>query len=382
MGESIAWIWLPWLVTVLVIGIVTAGSPRALEYLEYPLIFLHLAFVSLMFARNFPPWLALLLVSTLLLRVLLMLWDLNFSQIATLPNSGRDSEMFYARALEIAGMPELLTETVQGGVYSKIIAILFMVTGPARVIAQYANVLAGISMIVLIYGLSRLLTRDPEEAPGKRLQFSMVAIAFFPTGVILSALLLRESLIAALVTWSVYGFVRWIVGLGSYNAIWALLPVLLASTLHAGVIAIGLGYAIVLIFYSPQRGRFGLTSNSFNYVFMITLVAVPVLLENPDLFLGKFAAYDDSAALIDRLNSRRGGSAYLTGIEVNSLTDMLLFGPLKAVYFLASPMLWGVRGAADLVAIATDSVLYVGVLWIWIRRRATFEGRYRLFSWR
>ncbi|MEA4830697.1 MAG: hypothetical protein VB121_12045, partial [Enterococcus thailandicus] len=85
-----------------------------------------------------------------LIRIVFMLWDLYARNIFILPNSEGDTQFYYDWAVRVGEDLTYLTQGIRGGLYSKIIGILFYFTGPMRILAQYINVLFGLMVVIVV----------------------------------------------------------------------------------------------------------------------------------------------------------------------------------------------------------------------------------------
>src|SRR5690606_2035408 len=126
--------------------------------------------------------------------------------------------------------------------------------------------------------------------------------------------------------------------------------VLIASTFHAGTIVILAGYGVGMILLQVQGDDIRIGLNGLLPTLSMALLFIPAIALAPDLILGKFADFDSPESIFQDVNHRRGGSAYLTSLEVTSLGSLLLYAPVRAVYFIASPMPWDWRGVGDILA--------------------------------
>lgn len=368
-------IWVSWLAVVLLLSLLRplTGAPI---WTGEVAVLLHSAVAIFIIARYHEPLIAAVLGFSLALRTGLVFWDLNFSHILVLPNSGADSEAFFAWAIEVSKDPSLVFEEIYGGMYSKVLGLLFWLTGPLRVLGQYTNALLGLSIVLLLRAVMDWLPL--EHASYVR----MLAIAaLLPNTLIISAIFLRESMIAFLIAASGYFFLRWFRGGSPLYTLLVAGAVLVASTFHAGVIAVGLGYMVVVLFYRRDVGRFGLSLRSLLYLALFALIVYFIVAKYPDLFLGKFEQFDSEADLLTSTNRRGGGSQYLTGLTVTSYVDMIRYGPLRAVYFLASPMPWDWRDFTDMFTFVADSLFYLGAPIYFVFRRRALDRQERVLGY-
>lgn len=371
IGSPLAVIWATWLMVVLLLGLL--HSPTDAPVLaSQVLVLFHAGLVLLILGRHFDRTTVFVLGLSLFLRVALVFWDLGFSHIFALPNSGADSEMFYALALEVAKDPALVFGDGRAGAFPKLFGLLFWFIGPLRIFGQYTNALLGFSVVLLVAHILDHLSLSNEQ------RFRVLAVAaLLPNSMVLAAIFLREAIVSFLIAASVYFFVRWFKGAIALNMALAVGAVLAASTFHAGVIAVGVGYLVVALTYSRTLGRFRIGVSSLAYLVFFAVIAYFILAQHPDIFLGKFDTYETTDDILRTANSRQGGSQYLPGLTVSSYIDLVRVGPLRALYFLASPMPWDFRGPMDLVTFAVDSIFYVGVpLLVLVRlRRLDSESR-------
>lgn len=353
---ALAMIWASWLIACLLLGLLNSPA-RPPEVAAEVLVLLHTGTAVLLLGRHFERRMAIVLGLSLILRTGLVFWDLNFSHLFELPNSGADTEGYYTWAVNVAQNPTLIFDEIPYGKgFSKLFGLLFWFIGPLRVFGQYTNALFGFSILLLLASILKDLPLT-EEQRNRILTLS----AFLPNSLVLSAIFLRETVVAFLIAVSVFLFVRWFNQGPALSILFAAVAVLAASSFHAGVIAVGVGYMFVALFYQRDTGRFGFGFSSFLYLVFFAAIVYLVLAEYPDLFLGKFEALETADDVLTATNRRGGDSQYLTGLTVDSYADLVRFGPLRALYFLASPLPWDFRGLMDIVTFLTDSVFYVGV---------------------
>lgn len=354
-SKAIAMIWGSWLALVLLLALINPLASEMHGVIGEVAVVVHMAVTLLVISQLFAKRIALILALSLVLRTALVFWDLNFRDVFLLTNSGADTEMFYYWAVEVGEDLGLLSADIRGGAFSKMFGLLFYLTGPIRVFAQYTNALFGLTSVILIHQmLIQLPLRD------RSAQRALALAAFLPNALVLTAIFLRESVIALLVTISVVNFVRWYQSGSFRHIVVAIGSVLSASIFHAGVIAVGVGMIFVFLAYQPGKGRFGPGWKTVPYLILFAAVVFLVATRYPDLFLGKFEQVESGEDVIDIANFRGGGSKYLTDVEVQSYGDLVRYGPLRSLYFLAAPLPWDFRGLTDVFAFLFDSVFYLG----------------------
>lgn len=364
-------IWINWVIVVLLLALMNQ-STHPPHVAADVLVILHAGVGVFVVSRMYHKPLAAILGLSLVLRTGMVFWDLYFTDVWILPSSGSDSEMYYFWASEVARKPGLIYEDIRGGVFSKLFGLLFWLVGPLRVLGQYTTALLGMSVVFL-------LDRVCDELPLTETQRirALTIAALLPNTLVLSAIFLRESVIAFLIAVSVYAFVRWFNGGSALHILTVAAAVVAAATFHAGVIAVGVGYMVVAITYRRKEGRFGINFGSFVYIAFFIIVVFFVVAKYPDLFLGSFEEFETEDDLLRATNYREGGSKYLTELTVSSYADLIRVGPLRAIYFLSSPMPWDFRRLMDIVTFFTDSIFYLGVPLIVLLRLRRLDPRTR-----
>ena len=297
-----------------------------------------------------------LLFFAYIFRMVVLFWDIYAKNIFVFPNSGGDSEGYMISAASIAANLDVLNTTVFGGFYAKFLGILFTFTGQERLIAQYINVLLGLTTIVILYKTLVLLNVE-----GKILKRSIALIAFFPNTIIFSGILLRECITTTFVMLSVYFFIKCYSSKSYTSMFQSVLYLLFASAFHAGVIGILFGYMFFYMFYDHRLLKF-----KFSYktvlIFLTFIIVGLVVSQYSGTFLGKFGNVEQADDVYAQANASKGQSAYLPGMEIKSMADMVLYGPIKMVYFIASPLPMNWRGFNDIGAFIMDSSVYIGIV--------------------
>lgn len=284
-----------------------------------------------------------------------------------IPHSGEDTENFYETGIQISHYLPLLGDEVYGGFYSKFLGLLFYMYGDDRIFAQFLNILFAMTAILLIIHIFRML-----GISGK-VQFILVLLlSFFPHSLIFSSILMRESFISITVVLSLYFFVRWFKKKEWPGAVLSVVFILLAASFHTAVIGILMGYLFGFIFYRHRSQSFKFSVESL-VPFSIFAVVTTYMLVFPDtvsglpIFNKVDQVFNDDAGLYETVTAARGDTAYLEGLTVNNLFQLLLYSPIKIIYFIASPMPWNIGNLNEFIAFMLDGVFYLLALAIFIK---------------
>ena len=284
------------------------------------------------------------------------------TQTDLLSDMNGDIQEYYTAAWQYSQDPGL--SNLYGGVYPKILGILFRFTGASPLLGAYTNVLIGISTICVIY---RVMEKG--NVPYKVQKTVAYWMALFPYSVYNSSVVYRETSIAFLFVVSFYFAFCWYQHPKTKYLILCLMTMAITSVFHAGSIVFAGGYLLLFLFYVPSRNRFVVRKDILATVFVIGIAAGVILL-NPRLFLAKFqGVMQNSDALISQFNLNFGGSAYLVNLQASSVQQVILMSPLKALYFLFSPVPFDWRNIMDAAMFILDSMSYLYCLVYVIRHR-------------
>lgn len=342
------------------------------EMVSLFVLFLHACFVSFVLLSSKYKYKYTFLIAYLL-RVGVLLWDIYGRNVFLLPNSGADTEHFYRNSLIISeNISKLFSSNIN--IYPKLIGVLVYLIGEHRILIQYINVLLGLSSIVVLY--KTLVKLDLKR-------YSIIIpiniISFLPNLIILSAILLRESILIFFVILSLYYFVSWFKQRRQSRMILSLFSVFAASLFHSGVIGIVIGYLFCYLFYDFEKNEFSIQKSTWVSLIVISIIGYFVFVRYDHLFLGKFRGVDSIQDIYSSANSRRGASAYLSNITIDSFSKLLLYSPIKAVYFMLSPLPMNWRGITDIISFLSDSIVYLILVVYSIKNREKVDCNSPIF---
>lgn len=303
-----------------------------------------------------------MIVIAMLLRIGLMICDLE--HWFSIPNLGTDSEAFHIYAIK----NQTLTKDVHLTNYTVLLTFIYKLTDCSRAAAQMLNVMLGVGVIILGQGCLQLL-----KVGRRALIVGSLILCFSPNLIIFSAGLLREAWCEFFITLSLYFFVKWFVCGGKNRFfILAISLVLAAAYMHSGSIGVLVGYLVVFTLYDKNRREIRLGLKSLVGVGVFVVLAAFVI-NNMEFFGAKFQSLESNTAsnvLIERYNSHRGGrSDYLVGLDVKNVWDVIMYAPLKILYFLFSPVPWEWTDLKDVVAFIIDSSIYLCICIMILFRR-------------
>lgn len=288
----------------------------------------------------------------IVLRIILMWWDIYCRDIYVLPNSGQDSEMYFYGAVNGC----LYGDYDRSGLYGRFLSLWIQLFGVQRGCIQLTNTLLGFSTILLLIKIMEVLCVNDQTKD------RVVELAsLLPNTMITNAILLRETLIAFLVTFSIFAFVKWICRGNTVNLLASFVLVLVASAVHSGAIAVGLGEAVMMVFYDRRSNRLQVNNRSSIVLGLLIMVSFLLYRQLGSVFLGKFSRVESIDSIINTANIyNRGGASYDAGFHINnSILNLIINTPIRMFYFVASPLPWDWRGISDIIAFCFSSSVFL-----------------------
>ncbi|MCZ2257301.1 hypothetical protein [Sporosarcina sp. G11-34] len=284
-------------------------------------------------------------------RLFILYFDIFGRDIFILPNSGYDSEMYNGNAMNFVNGDG----SGRGGFYSIILGYIYMMFGEQRIVAQYFNVILSMYSIFIVKKILEQLMLSTKVRV-----FVLILFSFIPNYLIMSSILLRESIMIFLLTYSFYFFIRWWKNGSSYNLLIAIALPIVTSIFHSGGIAPAVGYVICYIFYDRLNQKYRLNlSTIFSGAFFLLLFFV-VNTFFGDMLFGKFKSVDSITDLSKTASTfASGGSSYSIGINANSIPSIIIYTPIRVLYFIASPLPWDWRGFNDIFAFVFSGLFYL-----------------------
>lgn len=323
--------------------------------------------------KRIPQVLWLLLGAALVLRISLIITDVSVTFLAQPPIS----PLHHERALALAHgwsegrflvpLSELaphrktgLMRTVVAYLIAPFYVVFSPITGASPILGRIAVSTYSLGLGLLGYALARELSLN--ECPA----IAAGGITVFWPGIVYRSIVIQREVFIALATLTaVWIAMRWARSASTdswSSAVEIAVLIVVCAVVFALrsenllVMAVVLAVGIVVRYREQVR----------------TIVAVAVLAAsggiyvttNLGTFIGGRASLRGvglSPAVLDIYAHARahGDTAYLTWLHYNAWLDVILFAPLKVVYFLGSPMLWTAPGLSGLLAGVSGVALLV-----------------------
>ena len=194
----------------------------------------------------------------------------------------------------------------------------------------------------------------------------LLVAAFFPNSLIMSAIFLREIIPTLFVALSLYYFLLWYKNQVISYIVVSLIMLAIAAIFHSGVIGIFVGFAFFFLFYKKENNTFRFSTQTIVAFIVVGGLAYFTATQFGDVMFKKFKGAEEMEDIYAQANSRLGESAYLTGMTINNPVQFIIYGPIKAFYFLTAPLPMNWRGGMDIFSFFFDSLIYFITLWfIW-----------------
>lgn len=274
-----------------------------------------------------------------LIRMAALFYDRN---IAWLPFNTADAQKFQRFAVETANaLPDVMISHYTG-VYSQVLGVIYYVFGTPQYWGHYLNI-----VFVMLAGTKLIDIADLLKISLKNQNRLIALWLFMPIPFLMGYALLREATIYYFITLSIYFFLKWFDNLNGFNLLLSILSVLIAASYHEGVAVILLPYIYTYMFLNRKTKKIEFSVMNIITLLIMIVVAYVIIDKNGDEIYGRVTA------------DTGGGSAYLTSVEVRKPIELILFGPIKQIYLLFSPMPWLIRGVMDIATLLFDSSLYM-----------------------
>lgn len=285
------------------------------------------------------------------IRIIVMYLD--YFEMVQIPGNG-DAYHFHGNALANQSTIDHFRDTN----YVVFLTYFYRITDNSRLLAQYLNVLMGMTFLVYLNKTLRL-----SKVSFKNRKQIITIASFMPNLIFFSAILLREAWMEMFVMLSVYYFVKWYKAGGKpLYAILSILYVIMASWMHSGCLLIVMGYIVCFALYDRNTQSVYFSTKFISVFVLVCAIGFFLVTKAGDLF-SKFIALQESTVMDTMIGKyatvEDAGSTYLKWLDVSSPIQAVVFAPLKMFYFLYSPIPLDWRSIMDVIAFMFDSSVYI-----------------------
>ncbi len=293
-------------------------------------------------------FLYLFLLAAFLLRLLLIAFDIYYNLF---PYSW-DADFYHSIALQIKDnivsgrfIYHNIDVSLHVGSYSTIQAFLYLVTGSIRANMRVFNAFVGVFIAKKVYDITYYIYKS-----GRAALLSTLMLLFWPSFILFTSLNMRESIYIYFTFTLLYGLHNFKPAVNKENLL--LLVSLLIMFLFK-VPTIIMAILIFVIFSLVNNIKRGNIKVYQACGIFIILLLVGMLMINIGIIPG-FSLHDINGKLIYRTD---GGSRYLSGMKYDTAFHIILYLPLRFVYFLFGPFIWQATGNLFMITAALDGLL-------------------------
>ncbi len=314
--------------------------------------------------------LMMIFICAYIVRCLLIYYDVNIHEID--PGDSADFRaggeyFFYHDILMFRG------RILKGFGTILLMGIINKIFGPQRFIVQYCGSLCFIGSAIIT---NQLLKRYNVK---RSIRYILISwMLFTPQNIKNTSLSGREGFIQLFIAVSLYFAFMWTEHRRKRYMIGIVVPLILAMCMHSGTVGIVAGYVVWLAFYDKRRKKLSIKGKTVLVLLFSVIFLLIIYSRFSDVLFGKFSNLESITDIAkSSISSGYGGSGYsIPGSDADSISEIILYSPLRMIYFLLSPMPWDWRGLMDAIAFMICSVpqLIIAVQFV---KRVVFGNRHK-----
>ena len=234
--------------------------------------------------------------------------------------------------------------------------ILYKIYGLQRIVLPYAGTMCFMGAC----HLTNEILKKTEVRNSVR-YICMFWMLFTPQNVEITSLSNREGYIIFLTTLSIYYLVMWWKKKKKSNIVKGIIALGIAMLFHSGVVTIFVGYLIIMAFYNKKDMKIDIKWNSIIILGIVIILFGILFINYKGVLFNKFAGIDELSDISGRAGYSKieGATYYVPGEGASSLGEIVLYTPIRSIYFMLSPMPWNWRGLSDVCAFAMCSIPHI-----------------------
>ena len=320
-------------------------------------IFLSTILVIILVCTKKHPYIKKVLLIGFFLRSMLIIFDTY--EATFLPDSYGDSWFFYTQAIVYSrdyGLSIIFDFfIVDAMLISKIVSIFFTIFGESKMVGQSISVALGTASIYLVYYLC-LIVWDHHSA----IKAAWVT-ALFPTLVLYSSFILRETYVVFFLLISLIGIVKFIKKKTFFSLLQVLVSFWILNFFHGPVVLGGfvfLAFLISSLIKNFLIKLYNFRINIFSLLFILVLT-LPVSLSFTEYFeVSYLPNLLDTASIITKANyGFTDLASYPAYLYIDNDFELFTKSIIKFFYFLYGPFVWDLKSLFHIVGLF-DAMLY------------------------
>jgi len=267
--------------------------------------------------------------------------------------------------------------------YSMIIGMIYYLIGRSPLFIRIVNVFLSTMIVYNTFQIALFVWQNKRTA-----KIAAWIVAFFPALILFGVTILREAILVYLLTVSILYLIAHTRNYRISNLFISLIALLMVINLNSGFFLILIVPVFLLIKYWMKLlvEKKGIKILYISVILIIFLVTTIVFTNS---FIGvkiigevEVSSLTDST-IFERISSfqnvaARGRTEYLVGKTINSPVSLLIWLPIRIIYFLFMPFPWFWHNLLDILG-GVDAVLYFWI--IFYSFRGLFQKKSKFFNY-
>lgn len=267
--------------------------------------------------------------------------------------------------------------------YSMIIGIIYYFIGRSPLFIRMLNVFLSTMIVYNTFQIALFVWQNKRTA-----KIAAWIVAFFPALILFGVTILREAILVYLLTVSILYLIAYTKNHRISSLFISLIALLMVINLNSGYIFILIVPVFLLIKYLIKLlvGKKSIKILYISVIFIIFLTATIVFINsfiNVSIIGEVRVSSLTDFTIFERISSfqnmaARGRAAYLVGKTTSSPVSLLIWLPIRIIYFLFMPFPWIWRNLMDILG-GVDAFLYFWI--IFYSFRGLFQKKSKFFNY-
>ena len=325
------------------------------------------------------PSIANILLTALGIRILIII----FGNILSLPDNYGDVDEFLFRAIDYSEQGFLNLFSLYPGFssffISWLIALLFSIFGPSELMAQSLSLFFGVGSVYLGWKIAcKIWNKKIANKVGW-------VIALFPTLILYSGLILRETYTCFFLLLALNSCIDWVKTKSYISLISVIVYFIIGTHFHTPIL-FGLIAFLILVFI--ENFKYVLISLSNFKINFRQFIVLLLLIISSTFFIMKGVNIQKVGSLtnifekentishriiVKNIAFNKGGAKFPDWLIPNSSIEVIYKAPFRILYFLFAPFPWDIKKLSHLIGVI-DSFLYIYLAYL------IFSNREKIFS--
>lgn len=267
--------------------------------------------------------------------------------------------------------------------YSMIIGIIYYFIGRSPLFIRMVNVFLSTMIVFNTFKIALLVWQNKRTA-----KIAAWIVAFFPALILFGVTILREAILVYLLTVSILYLIAYTRNHRISSLFISLITLLMVINLNSGFFLILIVPVFLLIknLMKLLVEKKGIKILYISVILIIFLVTTIVFINSfiSVKVMGKIGVSNiTNSTIFERISlfqnkAARGRTEYLVGKTINSPVSLLIWLPIRIIYFLFMPFPWFWHNLLDILG-GVDAVLYFWI--IFYSFRGLFQKKSKFFNY-